>query len=121
MAVFIEQNPKYYETTRMTRVHTNYSKIISGMTEDVQQQALGERDPGSLERRVNEFEKMLIEMFGEQLDSNLYTVKYHVVDLIVGDTQDFELYLLWSEAHTSILLSISNRRMKWHRKDHRQE
>lgn len=38
---------------------------------------------------VNEFEKILVVTFGEHYDSSLYTLKYHLLDDIVYDTQRF--------------------------------
>lgn len=46
-------------------VHTRYSAIVADVKGDIGQWAWGENDLSSLESRIKEFKKMLVEVFDE--------------------------------------------------------
>lgn len=59
----------------MKMVHTHYSEIVVDVTEDMEQRAWCNDALSSLGSRVEEFEKMLVEIFYKHCDFSLYTLK----------------------------------------------
>lgn len=73
----------------MPTVHTCYSRIVANIIGDIGQRALYQNDLGSLETRLEEFKRMLVEKFVKKFESGLYALKYHHLDYLLHDIQRF--------------------------------
>lgn len=73
----------------VTRVHTLYCVNIVDVTLDMGQRARNEKVLNSLEGKVEELRKMLVESFDDHSDFCLYTIKYHVLHQMVQNIGRF--------------------------------
>lgn len=62
----------------------------------------------SLERRVDWSTKISLETFHEHRNSDLYTVRYHLVDYMVADIRMIGALSFWASVHTSLLMCTSS-------------
>lgn len=89
VAAFIDWSTEHKKTPPLTRVQTNYSEIVADVMGDMGQWAWSNKGIMNLEGRVKVLKRVLIETFDERCDSELYTLKYHVLDHMLEGIQNF--------------------------------
>lgn len=61
----------------MLRANKRHSDSVAGVTRDTGERALDKKDLGSLESRVTDVKRTLLETFNDHCNCSLYTIKYY--------------------------------------------
>lgn len=87
--------------------------ITVDVMRDMQQRALTEKEQDSLEGRVKELENMLVERFGENCNTCLYTLKHYLVEHIpeeVGRVKMLYVLDIIPYEHFNVCIRLSYKR-----------
>lgn len=83
MASLTDRSTEYEDAGLMTRVRTRYNVSIARVPGYLRKWAWGKADLGSMERRIKDFKRSMVEKLDENHDAGLYNLKYHLIDYLV--------------------------------------
>lgn len=90
LAGFIFRCSGWVEETSLSKVHVLYSELLLSMTKVEISEGLNENRLTELQRKREEFKKLLLRKFSAYCSSGLYTPKFHLLDHVGEDLEVFE-------------------------------
>lgn len=94
---------EHEETAPITRVQTQYRRIVYDGSKDMKDRACSKEKLGSRERKISSVQKMLVETFDEHCSTDLRTLKYHFLDRKAENIRSFRtLPVLYGGLHEHV-------------------
>lgn len=87
----------------MTRFRVRYGEIAANVTEDMGQQVWSNEELESLKILVKILKMMLLEMFDKHCNTRLHTLKYHLFDHMLNDTERYGALFIFNSRPYELL------------------